>query len=370
MSASTGQLYTLTSSGWKCPGRGVLDTFVMGTTKPVYANTGLRALGRTAADLTPYPATGGPAGDISGGTLTISSAVTLDGYDIAARVNVTTAGAVKLHGCLVRGNSTLAANAALVTCSNAAYSALTAPNITIEYCDLIPDTPSIWWDGIIGHHFHAERNYIKNTVDGIGGYNANGGADCYNEYWGNCIDLLSFFSPDPNHSSDTPISKTHNDGIQIQGGQHHDFWGNSIQGFLDMAIGEASFSSTSPQTSATGGGPNNSLQGPGGYNANYPETECNGSALIVQQNVNAIGWISVRQNWFDGGQYTVNFVINTFTGPDGVNYVTGNRWGRNQGFDYPTQSDTTHTLVGGSSLQAFSSGNVYEDTGVPILWRS
>lgn len=322
-----------------------------GSYKPDASTTGYQ---RTGVTLTPYPATGGPAGNIVNGILTINTPnVTLDSYNFPCQIVVRAAN-VTIKRSYVRGNNVLPNNSALIECQSASV-----VNCLVQDCLLVPDYPSIWWDGIIGHDYTAIRNHVYHTVDGFGIYN-NTTVKTYANValYGNFVHDLSFFSPDPNHS-DTPVSHTHNDCVQIQGGQNITAIGNHLSAYCATDTLSRDGSST-PDILRSSTNPN-SL---GGYNARYPILQAN-AALQLSTGVAPVDFLIWDKNWMYGGGYTMNMVGMTV----GSNsHASDNRFGHDQSFE--TGGDTTHTIVGGgTAMQNASSGNVYDDNGVPVLWR-
>ncbi len=340
MSAVSGVRYRAHSNTWLAhgyasPGGGAAPAF--GSYKPDATTTGYN--GQYAAQpfstLTPYS-----------GNITITTAGTvLQGLDIAGQVIVKAAN-VTISSCRVRGNSTLSNNSALIDCNNAAVS-----NCLVEDCLLVPDTPSIWWDGVIGHDYTAQRCEVYNTVDGFGVYNING-ANANVTLYGNYVHDLSYFYPDPNHSGGTdPINNgTHNDCMQVQGGANILVEGNNFYGILSTVVG------TQPTP--------------------RPQS---GTIFIVQQNVNAVSNCVIQNNWLDGGQNGAMIRSTNSLGITGITAtMVNNRYGHNE-YDwggslhyYLIRPDTGATVNGvtypsGATPDAF--GNVYDDTGVEVTVR-
>ena len=99
-------------------------------------------------------------------------------------------------------------------------------NLLIENNTIIPDRPSYYRDGIVGHEFTARRNHISRTNDGIGIFNRPGGSVAANvTVEGNYIHDLTHWNVDPAHSDGT-----HNDGIEVQGGENIFIRDNNVVG--------------------------------------------------------------------------------------------------------------------------------------------
>jgi len=116
----------------------------------------------------------------------------------------------------------------------------------VERCTFSPDYPNWLYTGIIGHDYVAYRSQFTRSVDGFGVYRTQQyNVDTNVQILCNYIDELAWFTGEQGvvHPSDT---KTHNDGIQIQGGNRTKVWGNYIGGFLstDPTVGTQDFYGT------------------------------------------------------------------------------------------------------------------------------
>lgn len=141
-------------------------------------------------------------------TVTVAGTV-LQNLDIYGRVIVKAAN-VKLINCRVRASGTPTTSTGLVDTTNSA-----CKNFYAEHCTIVPDTPSLWYTGIMGHDYYAYKCNIYNTTDTLGVFNTNDTAGPISVTIDQCYAHdLSFFSPDPGHSD----NMTHNDCLQIQGG--------------------------------------------------------------------------------------------------------------------------------------------------------
>lgn len=167
-------------------------------------------------------------------------------------------------------------------------------NLLVERTTIIPDSPSYYRDGIVGHEFTARKNHISRTNDGIGIFNKPGGSVLANvTVDGNYIHDLTHWNYDPAHSDGT-----HNDGIQIQGGQNIAIRNNNIVGSVVAGDGLGTYG------------------------------KHGGSALIVGQNVSPVANLVVEKNWFDDGQNSV--CINHGSRASISLTLQGNFLGRNQ----------------------------------------
>ncbi|HEX8182002.1 MAG TPA: hypothetical protein VF575_00195 [Candidatus Saccharimonadales bacterium] len=315
-----------------------------GSYKPSSATTGYAPYGIT---LTPY---GGQFGAIVNGTLTLATAgVTISGFDIPARIVIRAAN-ITIRKCRVRGNATLANNSALVDCNNAAV-----VNCIVEDCLLVPDHPSVWWNGMIGHDYTAQRNNVYHTVDGFGIYNiASRSAPNNVKLYANYVHDLTYYSPDPNHASDTPVSKTHNDCVQLQGNSNTDIRWNNFQGFFSTTVGDTQYTST-----------NRNAQG--GYNVYHPSVTAN-AVLQVTQNVGPVTNLIFDSNWCDGGGGTLNMASKGDVIGNTIGSITNNKFGRGQYYK-ASGGDTTVTFLSSGFKYVSTTGNVYEDNGNPITLR-
>lgn len=144
-------------------------------------------------------------------------------------------------------------------------------NLLVTNCTIIPDHPSYYRDGIVGHEFTSRANHISRSNDGIGIFNRPGGSTRANvTVEGNYIHELTHWNHDPAHTDGT-----HNDGIEIQGGENVAIRNNTI---IDTVVAG---------------------DGLGRYGTH------GGAALMVTQNVAKIATLVVDGNWFDNGQNSV-----------------------------------------------------------------
>ncbi len=288
-----------------------------GTYKPDSTTTGYNGY----YAVTPYATLTPSSGDI---TIT-TNGTTLTGLDISGQVKVRAAN-VTISSCRIRGNATLATNSALVDCNSSL-----ASNVLIQDCLLVADTPSVWWDAVIGHDYTALRNEVYNVVDGFGVYNVNNSNGACNVYiYGNYVHDLSYFSPDPNHSD----NHSHNDCVQIQGNSLIRITGNNFQAFASASVGNGSTT-----------------------DAYYPCVT--GQVITYSPNVGPITDVTVQNNWLHGGSRGIVAIMSPQTSGFNIGSIINNQFGGDQHLTNVLQLDNTLTY---NSL----SGNVYESTGASI----
>ena len=325
MSGTHGVRYRAHASVWLAHGysNGTSGAPAFGTYMPDSTTTGYNGYYAATpfSTLTPY------SGDI---TIT-TAGTTITGLDISGQILVRAAN-VTISSCRVRGNSTLSSNSACIDCNSGS-----ASNVLIQDCLLVPDYPSVWWDGVIGHDYTAQRCEVYSTVDGFGVYNStnsNGPANV--NISGNYVHDLSYFYPDINHyQNGTGDDHTHNDCVQIQGNSNITITGNNFQAFA----------------SATAG--NGSTQ-----DAYYP---CVTGQVITYSPSAQIGPITnvlVQQNWLHGGSRGIVAIQAGWPASD-IGSIINNQFGGDQHDTNVLQLDNTLTYDN-------ISGNVNLLTGLPV----
>ncbi len=254
-----------------------------GSYKPTASNTGVPA-GKT---LKPYNTSGADLVITKDGTV-------LDGLDIYGDIKVRAKNVTIKNSRLRGGKGIPKNNTGIVDSTNSNVS-----NLVIQDNTIIPDRASYYRDGIVGHDYKALRNHIQGTNDGLGIFNRPGGPATANvTAEGNYIHDLTFWSNDPAHRDGT-----HNDGIQVQGGQNIRIVGNNIV--------------------AT------SKPGPG--SAPNPRGNKAGAGILLQQNVAKLANVTVNKNWVDGGLSSINIDHGKYSNITVT--LSENRLGRNQ-FDF------------------------------------
>lgn len=252
----------------------------------------------------------------------------LENLDIYGDIKVRARNVV-IRNCRLRGGKHIpGANTGIVDAnSGSCY------NLLVEDCTIIPDRPSYYRDGIVGHEYTARRNRIKHTNDGLGIFNKPGGPVYANvTAEGNYISDLTYWSYDPAHSDGT-----HNDGIQVQGGENIRIVGNTVVGSIVTGSGSA------PSPRGTHGG----------------------CTIMLQQNVAKLRNVLVEKNWVDDGQTSINIAVGSKY-PDIVVTVQNNFLGRNQ-YDFGGGSKYPIRIISKSRSKVTGLfTNKWEDNGVNL----
>jgi hypothetical protein len=201
-------------------------------------------------------------------------------------------------------------------------------NLQIQRNTIIPDKPSYYRDGIVGHEFTATGNHISRSNDGIGIFNRPGGSLNANvTVTGNYIHDLTHWMYDPAHSDGT-----HNDAIQIQGGTNITIRGNNVVGSVVSGNGLGTYG------------------------------KHGGAALIINQNVSQLKNVVIESNWFDDGQNSVCITNGKFSTVSLT--FQKNLFGRNQ-YDFGNGSKyAIRIYVRAASKITGLSNNRWEDTNV------
>ena len=313
-------------------------TYTVGLT--VTDNDGATATTTSLVSVTALPGEVRPSGVSTGvpvgtvlrayhGDLVITTPGTvIDSLDVFGFVTIKAAN-VTIKNSRVRGSGPGSTNTGLINCTSAAV-----VNAVIQDVTLVPDYPSVWLDGVIGHDFTATRVNTSGVVDGFGVYNT-GGPAANVTIASSWVHDLSYFSPDPNH----PDNQTHNDAIQIQGGSNIQVVGNELDAYLSTSVGTQ----------------------------NYPYPQA-GFGVIVTPNVSPVTGSRIDHNWITGSYIPIKLTTGTW-GATTFGEVNDNRFahdmrnvpmgGVNQWFTILMTPDTTATTT----------GDVYDDTGTPVTVR-
>lgn len=229
------------------------DKLSYGSYKPSTATTGVPA-GKV---LKPYNTGGAELIITQDGTV-------LDGLEIYGDIKVRAANVTIKNSRLHGGVAIPKSNTGIVDANDARVK-----NLVVQDSTLIPQKPSYYRDGIVGHDYSALRNHITKTNDGLGIFNRPAGPAAANvNAKGNYIHGLTYWSNDPAHSDGS-----HNDGIQVQGGENIHILGNTIVGDVVAGAGSAQ-----PVR--------------GGYGT---------TAMLLQQNVAKLKNLVVESNYVDSG---------------------------------------------------------------------
>ncbi|WP_427008088.1 hypothetical protein [Pseudarthrobacter sp. H2] len=199
-----------------------------------------------------------------------------------------------------------------------------------------PDTPSYYRDGVVGHEYYAARNHVWGTNDGFGVFNKPGGARAANTtIEANYVHDTVYFRNDPAHSDGT-----HNDGVQVRGGENIRIWANNIV--------------------------NTGIVGPAGTDPSKPGApgrHGHGCTIMLQNDTGvALKNVVVEQNWLDDGLASICIKPGTVT-------VQNNNFLRNQ---WPYQNVPGNQIYiiridsrSGTVVNGLST-NKWEDTGAAL----
>lgn len=253
---------------------------VPGSYKPTAATTGVIA----GTKLTKH--------NQSGADLVITKDNTvLENLEIYGDIKVRAKNVV-IRNSLLRGGSKAPANPTAIVDATGSQ----VVNLRIEDSTIRPDRPHYNRDGIKGHDLSARRNNISGTTDGMGIFNRPGGSVAANvTAEANYIHSLTYFDYSSAHSDGT-----HNDGIQVQGGQNIRIAGNTV--VANAVVGSGSR--------------------PGPY---APHA---GLGIMLQQNVSKLANVVVERNWVDNGTTSINIDNGKYSNITVT--VRENRLGRNQ----------------------------------------
>ena len=250
--------------------------------------------------------TGVPAGTTlrrHDGDLTITTPGTvIDSLDVYGFVRVQ-APNVTIRRSIVRGGEATTGSGLVVATT------ASASNLVIEDSELVPRIVSPWLNGIQGGNFTLRRVESRGTVDNVGIHLSNVRVE---SSW---LHGTTYFASSPQHGG-TP---SHNDAIQVHGGQNIRIVGNRLE--------EA-------------------------YNA----------AIMLQQNYSPTSDVVISRNWMNHGGCTVNVNHKGGTSLSGIT-ITDNRFGR----------DTRNldcAIIATAASNVATSGNVWDDTGTAVRIRN
>lgn len=225
-----------------------------------------------------------------------SNGQTISNKDFKGFVRVTGAN-ITFTNCKFEGRATTSNNALLDTEDSTG-------TITVKDSEFVPSNPSATIDGLWTRNTNIYRAHIHGSVDGMK-------ADSNTLVQDSYIHDMSWFAHDPNQGGDA----THNDGAQ------------SFLGESNVTL----------------------------RHNNIDMSTTNDANAALQSSA---GNTHVENNWLDGGGCTLNF--NHVNKPLGNIYITGNRFGRHQGYSGCAILISTQTTL------SQNSGNVWDDTGTPI----
>ena len=267
---------------------------------------------------------------------------------------------VQVTNCWIQGPvAPTNSNQALVDCTN-----LACKNFIIRDSVLAPQKPTYGWNAIAGHDYGAYRVNMYNTVDGARVYNGNTGMKdaATNVIISGCwIHDLTLFSPDPNHKND---NRTHNDGVQIEGGAGTKIIGTRIDGFYATSWTGMVKATSDPTDPAV-----NVWAAPHVYSASGRCVVC--SCIQITPNVGAVTGLVLDRNYFNGGAVGVNAANGSpYAGSRGqLGTFTGNRFDRTQGIQ-GGGGNKTWTIAYGAKYTLTQSANVYLDNSAAVYVRA
>ncbi|MBX9246700.1 hypothetical protein ICW40_18075 [Actinotalea ferrariae] len=253
----------------------------------------------------------------------------LENLDIYGFVEVRAAD-VTIRNSRVRGSGKGSHSIGLINATDA-----NVRNLVIEDVTLVPDSPSYWIDGVLGHDYTARRVNTWNVVDGFGIFNTHG-SEANVRIESSYVHDLAYFSPVPTHSD----KQTHNDAIQIQGGSNITIVGNRLSAWRSKTAGTQ----------------------------NYDVRQA-GFGLIVTPNVNAVTGASVSKNWFDGGHIPLKIERRDRVGAMNFGSITDNKFARDMVNTAMARKDNYFTILMTPDTTATTKGNVYADNGAPVEVR-
>lgn len=297
------------------------DAFILGTTKPTAANTGVGIIGPARAQLT----------QVTGDLIVTTAGTVVENQERLGRILIRAAN-VTVRNCVIK-QPVISAAGWCVDTSNAA-----AVNATIEFCELYENSPSTNSNGIGPNNYTAYRNNIHDTVDGLSVFTYdNGPANVYIR--GNYVHDLLFLSPEPRQSD----NRTHSDVIQFQGGGLTEVIGNTLSCFASVANSTPSLLVNHPQAlSVFMFSPNSSLAG------------------------GVIRDVKIWDNWCYGGEFGLNAGAPTNSTTTNVT-VYRNRFDRDQWYQPGWAINVDPSATGISVPTTGGNVNVYEDNGATVI---
>jgi hypothetical protein len=313
-----------------------------GTYKPGASTLG-PAFGGYNPNVT-YPTTGGPAGNVVNGFLTLlDSGIDLKNYIFNCYIDDKGVGN-RIRGSILHGGPPVTSgnDVALYNCT-----ASTHRDSIIEFCEFDPTYPTAWVNGIRGHGFIERYNDIHGVCDGIDFIPSGGAVNAYRV--ASSIHDLAGFGPDS-----IGRAFVHADCMQWVGGSGVTIQGCADYGFFDPTIGQATTT----------------------VNPNYPYLQTNTVLQVTQPSGPARG-LSYTDSWIYGGSASLNLAITGGTTGD-LGTIARNRFGHDQyyqggaaannGIDAGRNTTVTWLNSAGYTFDD-ESDNRYEDNLVLITKR-
>lgn len=185
------------------------------------------------------------------------------------------------QNCLLRGAPTWSTLGSAIVKADQARSG--TGRLILRDCEIWPQTPSYYIDGIRGNRLLIERCWIHDTTDGAVAYattSQNSGVANFYMY-GTVIERLRYMYPDLEHSDGT-----HNDCVSVVGGKNINLKGNLFYG-SSVDLPGSGTNPTHPQIQASG--------------------NVNGQGILISNTVSNPLDLSViiEENWFWGGNSQV-----------------------------------------------------------------
>jgi hypothetical protein len=285
-----------------------------GTYDPSPQTTGVRA-GSTLTKVT--------------GDLVITAPGRYENLDVHGFVDVRAAD-VEIRNSRVRGGLATRSRG-LINATNESVR-----NLVVEGVELVPQQPTLWLTGILGHDYTARCVDVYQTVDGFGVFNTHdpGGPTRVRIEQSYCHHL-AYYSPDPGHAD----NRTHNDCVQIQGGSGAVVRFNTLHAYLSGKVGTL----------------------------NYPVDHNQAlSGVMLNANVGKTTDVVVSDNLINGGDIAINGGGLTYQPSDFLGTFHRNRFNRDQ-------FHAGHTIDLDASVRADTGDgtadqNVYTD-GTPVRVR-
>ena len=312
------------------PSEDAIDTFILGTTKPTSANTGLNVEGISPASLT----------TVNGNVTHAVNDTVYENIRFTGYVNVT-GKRITYKNCWF--NASNLADTALVRCMNSNTEAIRFENCLFQPSGFGTNAENALENCIFGHDFILLRCELSGGIDLIGLYSGVAlSTPARNiQVLGCYMHDMTYFSPDSGHAD----NQTHNDGFQIHGGVH-DFllYGTRVDGTLNPSVGQAS----DPPVTVDG----QHISG----NKQYPWLVSMSCFMLTPANTTAgVNNFVVDSNWLGGG-----IVVFNWSRSDATNVrIVNNRWTR--GSFYGDE----FTILMKAAQPATITGNYYENTLAP-----
>jgi len=189
-----------------------------------------------------------------------------------------------------------------------------------------PQVPSVWFDFILGHDLYVRQVEARHIIDGFGIYNTHG-PDANWDAAGFWIHDHAWFAHDPAHGG----GPDHGDGCQVQEGLNVKLRDGILQGNNDVA--------------AFPGAPANT-----------------NTSIMVSENFapkDPIGNLDIQGLWLGGGLVaSVNMSSKGQVLKFGT--IANNRF-------LPSARQAQFPIIHGSLATGVLTGNVWDDTGAPVL---